>query len=143
MRPDMRAVQKDGAHADETPILNGAAVDHRRMADRDLVTDRCCVRIFHNVNHGAILHVRSAPDPDLMDIATNDDCHPDAALFADLDVTDHLGALVDVSARMDTGHSSAVGPEHWCWIIGAERSRERVRWQAEVDPGGLRLAVKK
>jgi hypothetical protein len=113
----MRAIQKDGTHPNQAPILNGATVDHGRMANRDLVTDRRGVRVPHHVNHGAILHVGSAPDPDPMHIASNDDDHPDAAFFADLDVADNLGAVVDVGCRMNAGHSPAVGPEHSACII--------------------------
>ena len=59
------------------------------------------MRAAHHVNDGAVLNVRAIADPDRVDVAANDDVHPDAALLANLDVADDLSALVDIGGRMD------------------------------------------
>src|SRR5690242_6360093 len=81
--------------------MNRAAVENRRVADRHLVTDAGRVRPAHHVNHGAVLDIRAIADANRVDVAADDDVHPDAALLADLDIPDYLGALVDIGGWMD------------------------------------------
>jgi hypothetical protein len=64
------------------------------------------------VDDGAVLNIRAAANSNAVDIAANDDGHPNAALLAHLDVADDLGAVVDVSGWMDARQSSAMGTEH-------------------------------
>ena len=53
-----------------------------------------------------------------VDVAADDGAHPDAALLADLDVADDLGAGVDESGGIDAGELSAVGTKHYEIIAG-------------------------
>ena len=50
-----------------------------------------------------------AADADAVHVAADDDAHPDAALFADLDVADDLGAVVDEGGGMDAGKPPRYG----------------------------------
>src|SRR5665213_3970841 len=113
LRADVRSVQQDRAHADQALILDRAAVDDRRVANRDVVADRRLVRPLHDVHDAAVLYVRAAADTDPVHVAADHHTHPDAALFADLDVADHLGAVVDVGGRVDARQHAAVRAEHY------------------------------
>jgi hypothetical protein len=51
-------------------------------------------------------------------VTADDRTHPDAALLADFDVADHLGAVVDERGRMNARVHAAVRPEHGVIIEG-------------------------
>ncbi len=51
-------------------------------------------------------------DPDPVHVAADDGAHPDAALFADFDVADHLGAVVDEGGGVDARGRPAEGAKH-------------------------------
>ena len=92
--------------------MNRAAVQNRGVSDRHLVADARRVRAAHHVNDGAVLNIRPIADPDRVDVAANDDVHPDAALLADFDVSDDLRALVDIGGRMDLREDGPERTEH-------------------------------
>ena len=97
---------------DQAAVLDRASVHDRAVSDRDVVANRRRVRVLHDVHDGPVLDVRSAADADPVDVAANDDRHPDTALLADFHVADDLRAVVDVGGRMDARHSPAVGTKH-------------------------------
>jgi hypothetical protein len=47
-----------------------------------------------------------------MHITPDDGTHPDTALLADLDVADHVRAVVDEGRRMNAGRDPPVGTKH-------------------------------
>src|SRR5882762_6758365 len=67
-----------------------------------------------------------------MHVAAHDRVHPDAALLADVDVADHLRAVVDEGGGMDARTDPAVRPKH-CWIIPAAPAATP-GWRAEPMP---------
>src|SRR5207244_5409281 len=70
------------------------------------------MRVLHDVHAGAVLHVAAAADPDAVHVAAHDHTHPHTALLADVDVADHLCAVVDVGSGMNARLRAAVRPEH-------------------------------
>ena len=57
------------------------------------------MRLAHHVHERQVLDVRPRADADGVHVAADDDVHPDAALGADVDVADDLGADVDERGR--------------------------------------------
>ena len=84
------------------------------------------VRAAHDVNDGAVLNIGPIANPNRVDVAADDDVHPDAALLADLHVPDDLGALVDERSRMNVRED---GPER------AEHAGELYRMLEALDSG--------
>src|SRR5689334_5318523 len=70
------------------------------------------MRAVHHVHDRAVLDIRALSDPDPVHVAAKDGAHPDAALFAHLDVADDLRRFVDEGGRVDAGHGPAVRAEH-------------------------------
>ena len=85
------------------------------------------MRVRHHVDDRPVLDVGARADADPVHVAADDDVHPDAALRADLDVADDLGAVVDEGGRMDAGHVSPVGAE----AFSDNYSWRRRRWQVQ------------
>lgn len=69
--PDLGSIEHHRAHADETQISNRAGVDNRRVADRAARADHGRL-VIGEVNHRPVLHIRPLPDPDRVDIRTQD-----------------------------------------------------------------------
>ena len=61
------------------------------------------MRLPHHVHHRQVLDIGALADADVIDVAANDDVHPDRRFGANLHVADDLGALVDVCARINGG----------------------------------------
>ena len=74
---DMHAVEQHRLHADQHAILDGAAMNHRRMPDGHLVTDDGRMRLPHHVHHRQILDIGALADANVIHVAANDDVHPD------------------------------------------------------------------
>ena len=66
----------------------------RRLAN-GWMNDTVCIFSGH-------LDVGLATDPDAVHIAADDGIHPDAAFFTDLDVADHLSAVIDECGGVHT-----------------------------------------
>jgi len=115
---DVDAVQQDRTHPDENAVAKRAAVHDRAVADGHVVADRRRVRAAHDVDDGAVLHVRAPADADPVHVAAQDHVHPDAAGFANLDVADDLGAGIHVRRRVNPWHHAFVRPEHLMMILG-------------------------
>ena len=56
--------------------------------------------------------LRAAADADPVHVAADDDVHPDAALLADLDVADDLGAVVHERRRVHDRKAPLIAPKH-------------------------------
>jgi len=88
--PD-HSVIKDGAvDADQTAVTDGAAVQHRQMADRDVVANgEWCAGV--GVQHCAILNVAVGADVDGFDVATYHRVEPDTDIIFENDRADDAG----------------------------------------------------
>src|SRR5690606_18123389 len=84
---DLRAVQDDGAHADETLIAHHARVHDRAVAHGDVLADLRAV-VIREMHHRVVLNVRTAADHDGVDVAPEHGAIPDAALVPQRDVPD-------------------------------------------------------
>ena len=82
------------------------------MSHRHLVADLRRVRAAHHVNDGAVLNIRAIADPYRVDVAADDDVHPDTAFLTDDDIPDYLGALVDIGGRMNGRKDGPERTEH-------------------------------
>ena len=155
------AVEDDGAHADQHPVLDRAAMDERAVADGHLVTDVGRVRAPHHVHDGAVLDVGAGADADLVDVAAHHAVHPDARLRADHHIPDDLGALVHEDRRVELGPLAAERAKHELAIIrtgsgnrvpgtghryrrrparasdGARGGGQSDRWERPSGPDGL------
>ena len=109
---DDGAVEDDGAHADEAAGFNGATVEYSVMANGDIVANVNAVLFFHTMEHAVVLNVGIVADADLVDVAAEDRVHPDAGVFAENDVADELGGVVDVAGVGELGSDAFVGADH-------------------------------
>jgi hypothetical protein len=114
---DFRAIEQERAHPDQDAVVNRAAMQDGRMADRYLVADGGAVRAAHHVNHRVVLDVGAAANPDGVHVAPDHDVHPDTALLTDFHVPDDLGTLIDEGALMDLGENGPERPKHADGII--------------------------
>jgi len=67
---------------------------------------------FHAVEDAVVLNVGVVADANLVDIAAEDGVHPDAGVFAEDDVADDLGGVVDVAGVRKLGRDALVGADH-------------------------------
>src|SRR5665213_532234 len=88
---DLAAVHHDRAKADEAAVVEPAAVDHREMADQDVVADDRVEPLLQprlrrfDLDDGPVLDVGARADPDPADVPAKHDIVPDAGLRPDLD----------------------------------------------------------
>jgi len=99
--PDAGIVENDCADADETCVFDDAAVDGGVVADGDPISDDHRVLIALAVEDGAVLNVGVRAYADRIDVAAKDGVHPDAGVFAELDVADKLCGVIDIAACRD------------------------------------------
>jgi len=109
---DDGAVENDGAHADEAAGFNGATVEYSVVANGDIVANEDAVFSFHAVENAVVLNVGVVADADLVDVAAEDRVHPDAGVFAENDVADELGGVVDIAGVGELGSDAFVGADH-------------------------------
>jgi hypothetical protein len=64
------------------------------------------------VEDTVVLNVGIVADADLVNIAAEDGVHPDAGVFAEDDVADQLGGVVDVASAGELGSDAFVGADH-------------------------------
>src|SRR5690606_34799499 len=88
---DHGAVEHAGADADQTAALERATVDHRRVTDDDVVTDRQRMGLVGDVQHRAVLDVGARADADPVDVATRGDVEPERAVVARFEVAGQVG----------------------------------------------------
>src|SRR5262245_45832365 len=75
---DLRIVQHNRADSDQRPTTYAATVNHRAVADRDLVVDvqrNACLRM----NHRSVLNVHTRADANGRDVAADHDVMHDRA----------------------------------------------------------------
>src|SRR5208337_2626935 len=118
---DDGAIEDNRTHADEAAGLNGAAVQDGIVSHADVVADEDAVLFLHAVEDTVVLNVGIVADADLVDVAAKDGVHPDAGVFAEDDVADELGGVVDVAGVGELGSDALVGADHSC-ECGSERS---------------------
>ena len=82
------------------------------MADRDVIADVDSEFSFHAMEDAVVLNVGVVADAYLVDVAAEDGVHPDAGVFADDNVSDELGGVVDVGGVGDLGSDALVGSNH-------------------------------
>src|ERR1700674_4194557 len=116
---DDGAVEDDGAHADEAAGFDGAAVEDGVVAYGDIVANVNAVLFFHAVEHAVVLNVGVVADADLVNVAAEDGVHPDARVFAENDVADELGGVVDVAGVGELGSDAFVGADHGYLMLEA------------------------
>jgi hypothetical protein len=64
------------------------------------------------VKHAAILHVGVFADADGKDVAADNGIHPDAGIFADLDVANDLGGFIDIARIVNAGRDPLIRAKH-------------------------------
>jgi hypothetical protein len=89
------------------------------VAYGDIVADVDAVLFFHAVEDAVVLNVGIVADADLMYIAAEDRVHPDAGVFAENDVADELGGVVDVAGVGELGSDAFVGADHGYLMLDA------------------------
>src|ERR1035437_1595525 len=109
---DDRAVEDDGAHADQAAGFNGAAVQDGVVAHADVVAQVDAVLFFHAVEDTVVLNVGIVADADLVNVAAEDGVHPDAGVFAEDDVADQLGGVVDIAGVGELWGDALVRADH-------------------------------
>src|ERR1700730_16680895 len=109
---DDGAVEDDGAHADEAAGFDGAAVEDGVVTYGDIVANVNAVLFFHAVEDAVVLNVGVVANADLVYIAAEDGVHPDAGVFAENDVADELGGVVDVAGVGELWSDAFVGADH-------------------------------
>src|SRR6185437_981143 len=85
-------VHDDGAHADEHPILYGAAVDDGIVTDGHVVADDDTRFFIRAMDDDTILDIHFVADADAVDISADDCVEPDAAVVAHLHIA-HDGCI--------------------------------------------------
>src|SRR4051812_32648398 len=108
----MDAVQQHRTHADQYAILDRGAMNDGRVPDGYFIANDRRMRVSHHVDHGQVLDIGALADADVINIASNDDVHPDRGLGADLDVADYLGAHVDVGRAFNLWHDALERAQH-------------------------------
>jgi hypothetical protein len=103
---DLAAVHDDGAEADESAVVEDATMDHRHMADQNVLADDRRQALASrprriDVDDSAVLKVGAGADADPVDVAAKHAIVPDARLRADLDVADQPGAGRDEGGGID------------------------------------------
>ena len=109
---DDGAVEDNGAHADEAAGFNSATVEDGVVAYSDVVADVDAVLFFHAVEDAVVLNVGVVADANLVNVAAQDRVHPDAGVFAENDVADELGGVVDVAGVGKLRSDAFVGADH-------------------------------
>ena len=70
------------------------------------------MRPARHVHQREVLHVGSLTDADRVDVAAQDDVHPDPALGTHVDVANHLRADIDESCGIDGRENGIERPDH-------------------------------
>ncbi len=97
---DHGPVQQDGTHADQHPVAYGAAMQHRLVADRDILADQQWIAagvagtLAGQVQYCAVLNVAARTDADMVDVPSGGHHGPDAGIVTQLDIAHQGGAGV-------------------------------------------------
>jgi len=101
---DHAIVQHRGVHADEGVVLDGAGVQERHVADRDVLADDGRHAARGDVDHRAILDVAVLADTDARPVAAQHAGEPDAGVGGDVDIADQGGVGRNKRAGVDARH---------------------------------------
>ena len=82
-------------------------MDHRHVADGDVLAD-AGRKVVRKVHHGAVLHIRSLPDNNILDVPAQDTGWPDRCQRADLHRANDYGRRGNIGARVDLGTPAKV-----------------------------------
>lgn len=98
--PDHSMIKDGAVDADQTAVTDSAAVQHRHVADSDVVTNgERCARV--GVHYYAILNVAVSADVDGFIVATYHHVEPDADIIFEYDRADDAGIGRDVMLLSD------------------------------------------
>ena len=87
-------------------------MQNRRMPHRYVVPNQCGMGLALHMDDGAVLNIGASPHADPIDVAADDDVHPDTTVLADLNVADDLCAVVYERRGGYSRGARAVGPKH-------------------------------
>lgn len=96
-------VQDDSPHTDQDAMADLAAMDNGTMTDGDFTADFEGGFLIGAMEDSAILYVRAITNPDIVDVAPNDDVVPDAAGLADYHIADDNGGFSEEGVGSDLG----------------------------------------
>jgi hypothetical protein len=97
------------------------------MANRNLILKNCRMRSRARVNHAVVLHVRAIADANVVHVATDRRVAPNRRLFAQMYITNHLGALINVSGAVNLRMDRAEWSNH---VFQNSNTRSLIRSQA-------------
>ena len=134
------AIHDHRLHPDQHPVVHGAAVQGRLMADGHIVADgqRETLRMkparMGDVQHTAVLHGHTLADADAVHVAADHRVRPDRTVLPDDDVADDDGAGVDPYTLVNLRSDALVGANgcHYRDSSFTPRPGQRSR-----DPGGI------
>ncbi len=112
------------------------------MPDRDAIADDAGVDFAIDVDDGVVLDAGLVADADVVDIAADGDVGPDAGVFADNDVADDLGAVINESGGADLRHHPAKCSNHGkkrAQLLGCACSVNKVMVASAAVAEGFRL----
>src|SRR5712671_5546145 len=93
--------------------LDGAAMQHRAMADCHIIPENQGAFVPHHMADGAVLNVRMHSDADDVHVPPNDAVVPDAGVVANFHVADNLGAFSDINTLSQFRPLSHVLMQHY------------------------------
>src|SRR5215216_2347922 len=96
------------------------------MADRHVIANARRIGRPLDVDNGAVLDIAPSPDANRVHVAANDDVHPAATVSANLNIPNHLRAVVDVGRFSDDGQSVTKRAEHRGRSYGTTDGNARV-----------------
>ena len=96
----------DGLNADQGAVANSATVQHRLMADGDVLTDGEW-KADVGMHHRSFLHVAVGPDADQLVIAPQSCSEPYTRVLREHDLADQRRVRRDVRTRGDDWNSVA------------------------------------
>ncbi len=96
------SIQDRRAHSNQALILDGAGVDDRGVADRDMATEDAG-EIISEVQHRVVLNVRIVADHNAIDVAAEDGVVPNAGVRAEGNIAENNGGAGDVNIRTERG----------------------------------------
>jgi len=102
-------------HADKGIVANSTGMENGRMADGNAGTDESAQSgrtpdpPRRYVDNGPILDVGALADTDFVDVSTEDDREPDAAIRPDLDIANNSGRGGNKNIFRGTWQDSPVG----------------------------------
>jgi len=132
-RPDLRTVHDDGPHPDQHFVADPASVKQGPMATSHVFAN---VRSqgAGKVHHRPILQVRTAPDPNSLDIGPKDATKPDTRIFSKRHCSKEIRTRSDKGTRMDFRRGFEEGTEGIVHVRAGWAERYPRRLSASITP---------